>query len=193
MPRASRGGAGERSSVEAGDETERLALAEAGEEVLAEVLALNEAVEEMTAPMDAARLAVLVARAGFAEARLAPDGRVAGFLIGFEAGSDHDSPNFAWFSERLEGFAYVDRVVIAQWARGSGVARALYEDFAAAARARGLTQLVCEVNRVPPNPASDAFHAALGFVPVGHGVPVPGKLVRYLARGLDRAEPDPGH
>lgn len=179
--------------MEAAIDTERLRLAEAGEEVLAEVLALNEAVEEMTGPMDAARLAVLIARAGFAEARLGPDGRVAGFLIGFEAGSDHDSPNYAWFAERMDGFAYVDRVVIAPWARGSGVARALYEDFATSARARGLGRLVCEVNRVPPNPASDAFHTALGFVAVGHGVPVPGKLVRYLARPLEAAGGDPGH
>jgi len=170
--------------VETAIETRRVRLAEAGEEVLAEVLVLNEAVEELTAPLDAARLGVLIARAAFAEARLAPDGRVAGFLVGFDAEAGHDSPNFAWFRGRMDRFAYVDRVVIAPWAQERGVARALYADFAAAARARGLRLLVCEVNRVPPNPASDAFHAALGFREVGQGVPIPGKLVRYLARPL---------
>jgi predicted GNAT superfamily acetyltransferase len=164
--------------------TSRLRLAEAPEAVLAEVLALNEAVEELTAPLDAARLGALIAAAFFAEARLTEDGRVAGFLIGFDAAADCDSPNFAWFRARMDGFAYVDRVVIAPWAQGAGIARALYADIADAARARGLTQLVCEVNRVPPNPGSDAFHAALGFAELGQGVPLPGKLVRYLGRPL---------
>ena len=170
----------------------RLALAEAPDTVLAEVLALNEAVEERTAPLDPARLSLLIARAAFAEARLDAAGRVAGFLIGFDAGSAHDSPNFAWFRARMDGFAYVDRVVIAPWATGTGLARALYADFAAAARARGLTRLVCEVNRVPANPESDAFHAALGFTEIGRAVPVPGKLVRYLALPLAPTQPAGG-
>jgi predicted GNAT superfamily acetyltransferase len=164
--------------------TNRLHLAEAPEAALAEVLALNEAVEELTAPLDAARLAALVDAAFFAEARLDGDGRVAGFLIGFDAAARYDSPNFAWFRDRMDRFAYVDRVVIAPWAQGAGVARALYGDIAAAARARGLTHLVCEVNRVLPNPGSDAFHAALGFRELGQGVPLPGKLVRYLGLPL---------
>lgn len=171
--------------------TSRLALAEADEAVLAEVLALNEAVEELTAPLDPARLAALIARAAFAEARLAeaPAGaggglHVAAFLIGFDHAADYDSPNFAWFRVRLPRFAYVDRVVVAPWAAGLGLARGLYDDFAALARARGLSELVCEVNRVPANPGSDAFHAALGFTEMGQGVPLPGKLVRYLRKPL---------
>lgn len=173
-------------------ETGRLRLAEAGEDVLAEVLAMNEAVEEMTAPLDTARLSALIARASFAEARLDAEGRVAGFLIGFDDGAEYDSPNFAWFRARMERFAYIDRVVIAPWAQGAGIARALYADFAGAARERGLDRLVCEVNRVPPNHASDAFHAALGFVEVGQGVPIPGKLVRYLALMLQERAPVAG-
>ncbi len=48
-------------------------------------------------------------------------------------------------------------------ARGRGVARALYEAVFADARAAGLPLVCCEVNVEPPNPVSDAFHAALGF------------------------------
>jgi hypothetical protein len=48
--------------------------------------------------------------------------------------------------------------------------------------------VVCEVNADPPNPASDAFHAALGFAAVGsaanHGG---GKTVRYFCRELTAA------
>lgn len=163
-----------------------LRLAEAPEAILAEVLALNEAVEEMTAPLDPARLAEMIRIAGFARARLNGQGRLAGFVIGFYPGAAYDSRNYAWVSDRFDRFAYVDRVVVAPESQGRGVARALYADFAADARARGCTRLLCEVNRVPPNPASDAFHAALGFAEVGQGVPVPGKLVRYLSCDLAR-------
>ena len=162
----------------------RQGLRDASEAVLAEVLALNEAVEERTAPLDAARLSGLIARASFAEARLDADGRVAGFLLGFDADTGHDSPNFAWFRARGGGFAYVDRVVVAPWAQGRGVARALYADYAAQAHARGLVRMTCEVNRVPPNPESDAFHAALGFEELAQAIPVPGRMVRYLSRPL---------
>jgi uncharacterized protein len=41
------------------------------------------------------------------------------------------------------------------------------------------------VNSDPPNPASDAFHAALGFEVVGEAAIHDGaKTVRYLARRL---------
>jgi len=41
--------------------------------------------------------------------------------------------------------------------------RSVYEQLAEAARVRGITALCCEVNIVPPNPNSRAFHRALGF------------------------------
>ena len=162
----------------------REALAAAPESVLAEVLALNEAVEERTAPLDPARLSTLIARASFAEVRLGAEGGVAGFLLGFDHDASHDSPNFRWFCQNSSAFAYVDRVVVAPWAQGRGIARALYSDYAAQARARGLARITCEVNRVPPNPESDAFHAALGFEELAQAIPLPGRMVRYLARTL---------
>lgn len=166
---------------------ERVRLGSANEQVLAELLALNEAVEERTAPLDPARLGTLLARASFAEGRLDADGRLAGFLFGFDHDAEHDSPNFRWFKARFPRFAYIDRVIVAPSAQGSGVARALYADYAAHARARGIDRLVCEVNRVPPNPESDAFHAALGFTEIALGVPLPGKMVRYLELPLSPA------
>jgi predicted GNAT superfamily acetyltransferase len=52
-------------------------------------------------------------------------------------------------------------------------------------RLRHNTGIVCEVNLDPPNPASDAFHAALGFAEVGTAVIDNGdKTVRYLSRRL---------
>ncbi|RUZ33524.1 GNAT family N-acetyltransferase, partial [Mesorhizobium sp. M7A.F.Ca.US.003.02.1.1] len=47
------------------------------------------------------------------------------------------------------------------------------------------TLVTCEVNTAPPNPASDAFHAALGFVEAGGAVIHGGKkAVRYYARQI---------
>ena len=51
----------------------------------------------------------------------------------------------------------------------------------------GHDRVVCEVNQNPPNPASDAFHAALGFVEVGTASVYDGsRTVRYLSRDLTR-------
>lgn len=110
-------------------------------------------------------------------------GRVDAFLLAFDQDADYDSPNFLWFRSRYPRFVYVDRIVVAPAARGRGHARTLYAElFAHAARA-GHDRVVCEVNSVPPNLASDAFHAALGFSEVGAGTIHAGaKTVRYLSR-----------
>lgn len=157
-------------------------LKTAGKARLDEVLALNRAVEEKTSPLDMASLTRLVQAAAFAGAMVDADGRAQAFLIGFAPGAAYSSPNYTWFSGRLTNFAYVDRVVVAEVARGRGLARALYDRFAAFAAEAGLGPLVCEVNLDPPNPGSDAFHASLGFGEMGRGEPQPGKIVRYLIR-----------
>jgi predicted GNAT superfamily acetyltransferase len=147
----------------------------------AALLCLNNAHAQELSWLDPARLTHLVSEAFFAR-RI---GDVDAFLLAFDRNADYDSPNFLWFRERYPRFVYVDRIVVASSARGRGLARLLYgELFAQAARA-GHSCVVCEVNSEPPNPASDAFHAALGFAEVGsasiHGG---GKTVRYLLRKL---------
>ena len=107
------------------------------------------------------------------------------FLLAFDQHADYDSPNFLWFRARHARFVYVDRIVVAPHARGRGHARRLYDDLFARARHAGHGQIVCEVNIQPPNPPSDAFHAALGFREVGRGSIDDGcKTVRYLRRAL---------
>ncbi len=144
----------------------------------ARVLALNARHARETGPLDAAGLDRLIAAAAVAPARA--DGRAFALALGPEAA--HASPNFQWVRARFERFLYVDRIVVAAGLRGRGVGRALYGAVFAAARAAGAPRVVCEVNRVPPNPGSEAFHAALGFAEVGRGRPAPGKEVVYLAR-----------
>ena len=53
------------------------------------------------------------------------------------------------------------------------------------ARALGLGEVTCEVNLEPPNPASLAFHARLGFRQVGEQVTKGGSVrVALLARAV---------
>jgi predicted GNAT superfamily acetyltransferase len=112
-------------------------------------------------------------------------GSVNAFLLAFDQNASYDSPNFLWFRARYPRFVYVDRIVVAPSARGRGHARRLYDDLFQHALRAGHQRVVCEVNREPPSPASDAFHAALGFNEVGlatiHGG---SKTVRYLSRLL---------
>jgi len=153
--------------------------------ILSAVLALNTAHEEELSPLDSARLRRLVTQS-FAAFRI---GEVEAFLIAFDQAADYDSPNFIWFRDRYPRFVYIDRVAVSQAVRGRGHARKLYEELFARARLAGHDQIVCEVNAMPPNPASDAFHHALGFGEVGAGEIHGGaKTVRYFLRRLGADE-----
>ncbi len=106
------------------------------------------------------------------------------FLVALDEGADYGSPNFLWFRGRFARFVYVDRVVVAAHARGRGLGRALYQTLIAHAGAAGHERIVSEVNSDPPNPGSDAFHAAMGFAVIGAATLSNGKSVRYYARTL---------
>jgi hypothetical protein len=143
------------------------------------VLALNRQNEIETSPLDEGKLARMIA----ASFQVTVVDKTA-FLIAFDETANYEGQHFAWFRERYRRFVYVDRVVVSHAARGRGLARALYDDLFAAAREAGRTRIACEVNRAPPNPASDAFHAKLGFAEVGQSAPSGGKVVRYMLREL---------
>ncbi len=144
------------------------------------VLKLNAELEVELSPLTERRLLELSARA-FSFRVVEPDRAL---LLTFDQDADYDSPNFLWFRDRYPRFVYVDRIAVAAHARGDGLARALYEDLFQSARAAGHSDIVCEVNSEPPNPASDAFHARLGFEAVGRGALDNGKQVRYLRAAL---------
>jgi predicted GNAT superfamily acetyltransferase len=94
------------------------------------------------------------------------DEQTAGFLIGFRPGSSYQSLNYRWFCDRYDDFAYVDRVAVAESARGLGIASKLYADFAATLP-KSCKAMTCEVNILPPNEGSMRFHTRLGFREVG--------------------------
>ncbi len=151
------------------------------EEALPAILALNNEHARELSWLELPKLrhlageAFLALRAGDADA----------FLLAFDQDADYDSENFLWFKARYPRFAYVDRVAVASHARGRGLARAFYETLFAKARDAGHTIVTCEVNSDPPNPGSDAFHAAMGFREVGTAAIYGGeRTVRYFVREL---------
>lgn len=145
------------------------------------VLALNNEHAAELSWLDAARLSHLLGEAFHARRA----GNLDAFLIAFDQEAGYDSPNFLWFRERYPRFVYVDRIAVAAHARGRGLARRLYDDLFRHARAAGHEVVTCEVNSDPPNPASDAFHAALGFEEAGSAAIHGGKkTVRYFVRRL---------
>jgi predicted GNAT superfamily acetyltransferase len=148
------------------------------------VLALNNAHAAELSWLNDGRLTLLL-RQAFHARRI---GEVDGFLLAFDENAAYDSPNYLWFRQRYRRFVYVDRVVVALGARGRGYAGLLYADLFDRAGQAGHDIVVCEVNRDPPNPASDAFHTVQGFAEVGQAAIHQGnKTVRYLARALDTA------
>jgi uncharacterized protein len=145
------------------------------------VLALNNAHAKELSWLEPERLQYLVSHA-FLARRI---GALDAFLLAFDQDAPYDSPNFLWFRARFPRFVYVDRVVVATSARGRGLARALYRDLFEQAATAGHARVVCEVNSRPPNPESDAFHAAIGFVEIGNASIHNGsKDVRYLSYAL---------
>ena len=143
------------------------------------ILALNNAHAVELSWLEPARLSHLIGQAFYAR-RI---GEVEAFMLAFDQSADYDSPNFLWFRQRMPRFVYVDRIAVDAAARGRGHARLLYEDLFARAAEAGHTVVTCEVNLDPPNPASDAFHAALGFAEIGAAT-LPGKAVRYFERPI---------
>lgn len=145
------------------------------------ILALNNEHAAELSWLEPERLSFLLGEA-FHARRI---GALEAFLMAFDQDASYDSPNYLWFRERYPRFVYVDRIVVANAARGRGHARRLYLDLFDRAAANGHTIVTCEVNADPPNPASDAFHAALGFAEIGsasiHGG---AKTVRYFVREI---------
>ncbi|WP_433995805.1 GNAT family N-acetyltransferase [Bradyrhizobium diazoefficiens] len=152
-----------------------------GEPLMEAVLALNNSHAQELSWLELERLRNLVEQAFYAR-RI---GNLDAFLIALDQDGQYDSPNFLWFRSRYARFVYIDRIAVAHSARGRGCARRLYSDLLDRAAQAGHDRIVCEVNREPPNPASDAFHEMLGFIEIGSATIHNGsKTVRYLSRTL---------
>jgi predicted GNAT superfamily acetyltransferase len=131
----------------------------------AEVLALNQANVVKLAPMDEARLRQLDGWADRFDV-IDVDGEFGGFVVTFAPGSAYDSENYRWFAERHDrDFYYLDRIVLADEHRRRGLGTFVYDELEQVARPYG--RLALEVNVVPRNDVSLAFHDRRGYVEVG--------------------------
>ncbi len=112
------------------------------------------------------------------------DGGIGALLVGMRPGLDYGSPNYRWFLNRYDDFAYIDRVAVADRARRLGLASRLYADFESTLPAT-VGVMTCEVNIRPPNESSMRFHEAHGFRQVGRQETEAGnKEVAMLAKTL---------
>ena len=110
------------------------------------------------------------------------DKSLAGFLILMAPGARYASVNYQWFSARYSQFLYVDRIVIDPSFHRQGIASAFYTRAWRDAQRQSIP-LSCEVNVIPPNPQSMAFHLDFGFHEVGRQRSEGGdKLVSLLVR-----------
>ena len=144
-----------------------------------EVVDLNERHVHLTAPMDEARLAELAGAAERADV-IEVDGRFAGFVLTFAAGSAYDGDHFRWFSEQYDDFCYLDRIVIHEDFQRRGLGTFAYDELEAGC---GRPVFALEVNIDPPNEPSLAFHRARGFTEVGQS-DASGHLVSLMVKRL---------
>lgn len=145
------------------------------EHELDSILALNNNAGLAILPLDTARVRRFYETAEYF--RVAErDGNLAGFLVGYGSGSQHDSSNFAWFQAQYPSFFYIDRIVVASRRRGGGVGRAFYADAQSHAELR-YPQLASEVFLDHGADQALLFHGSFGFKEVGQHV-MPGTDVR---------------
>ena len=91
---------------------------------------------------------------------------IVGFIICMREGSIYESENYKFFKQRLKKFLYVDRVVIDERFRRSGLGKDIYKDIFGHASNDNLP-IALEVNTQPVNQPSLNFHENMGFEKVG--------------------------
>ena len=129
------------------------------------ILLLNQEALPWVSPLDQAGLVRLSQKASYFKVATQPD-RLAGFLIAVAHDSGYESRYFEWFCDRYQKFIYIDRVIVAEWARGWRIAWRLYEDIEQFAASIS-HPLASDVYSKPPNEISLRFHKKYGFELIG--------------------------
>ena len=106
---------------------------------------------------------------------------VVGFCLVLPPGTAYDSPNYLYFCDRYDSFAYLDRVAFDDGHRGYGLGASLYREVE---RRLDVDLLTLEVNVKPRNDGSLRFHAREGFIEVDQMETRPGKIVSLMVKHL---------
>jgi predicted GNAT superfamily acetyltransferase len=131
---------------------------------VADVLALNEANVEMLSAMDEDELRYLLGLTDRFDV-LDVDGAFGGFVVTMGPGTGYDSQYYGRFATMFARFYYLDRIVLHPDFRRRGLGGFVYDEIERVAAPYG--RLCLEVNLVPRNEGSLAFHAQRGFTEVG--------------------------
>jgi predicted GNAT superfamily acetyltransferase len=151
-----------------------------------QLLALNHASVRELSELDEQRLESLLSWS-HRSVGVESEGALVAFALAIAPGTPYDSGNYRWFGARFERFLYLDRIVVSDAMRRRGIGGQLYD--AMEATAATFERMVCEVNVLPPNDASLAFHASRGYVEVGRLEHADGKLVALLTNELAAPAP----
>jgi len=144
---------------------------------------LNDVFVSVTSPMDAQRFLELFELCSYC--LVVDDGeQLLGFVIAMRNAAPYDNGNYQWFDTRLRDMVYVDRIVLAEDARGQGLGHQLYDELSAMALADGCKVMTAEMDIEPPNTHSLDFHSKRGFVEHGQRVLDGGKRVSMQCRDL---------
>ncbi len=110
---------------------------------------------------------------------------VVAYLLAFADDALYDGEEFLKFRTSLTApFFYIDQVAVISGEKGKGVGAALYRHFGQLADERAIEYLCCEINIVPPNPGSIAFHQKMGFRAVGALDTLDGRKVALYAKDM---------
>ena len=94
------------------------------------------------------------------------DKEIAGFIILMRENQSYESLNYEFFNSQGYPFLYVDRIAIKERHRRKGLGHMIYSKTIEIAEELNLPTC-CEVNTLPKNEPSLAFHDSFGFEDVG--------------------------
>ena len=91
---------------------------------------------------------------------------IVGFIILMRENQSYESLNYEFFNSQGYPFLYVDRIAIKEEHRRKGLGQMIYSKTIDIAKELNLPTC-CEVNTLPKNEPSLAFHDSFGFEDVG--------------------------
>lgn len=146
------------------------------------ILKINEAFVHWLAPLDLAQLEWVLSIATYK--RQVDDAQAVLFGYPYDANYP-EHKNLIWLNRHVSNFFYIDRIIVDACAQGRGYGKLLYQDVEDFARQSGYSHMTCEVNTVPNNPSSHAFHLAMGYTAIGdEDYPDYDSSLRYYKKAL---------